>query len=258
MTLNDRQIREYGEMMISPFSGDAVGTISYDLTTRAFAVSKGENRKKYVLAPGETIFVIPEEVIQLPDNMICRVVLRNSRIRQGLSLTAPVYFPGHKTRPYFRITNVTGSTISLDTEKGIAALIFEEMENKPDNPYNGSFQDELEFEGLGAYEQILSDDVASIENKIDNVKEIERHIYGNVLAIMAIFIGIFSVININMQHTEIDLKSLIVIDLTTVGAISALVALINSFLPSNIKKAIPIVISIISFAIAILLLFIQI
>ena len=35
------------------------------------------------------------EVIHLPGTLAARVMLRSSRIRQGLSLSAPLCFPGH-------------------------------------------------------------------------------------------------------------------------------------------------------------------
>lgn len=75
-------------------------------------------------------------------------LLRNSRIRQGLSLDAPLYFPGHGTRLFYRVTNVSGGTITLDKSKGIAQVAFQHVEGTVAHPYHGAFSDELDFNGI--------------------------------------------------------------------------------------------------------------
>lgn len=52
---------------------------------------------------------------------------------------------------------------------------------------------------MGAYQSALGDDMIDIEKKVDAVKNIEKNVYGNVLSIMGIFIGIFSLINVNLS-----------------------------------------------------------
>ena len=75
-------------------------------------------------------------------------LLRNSRIRQGLSLDAPLYFPGHGTRLFYRVTNVSGNTISLDKSKGIAQVAFQRVDGTVAHPYHETFSDELDFNGI--------------------------------------------------------------------------------------------------------------
>ena len=41
--------------------------------------------------------------------------------------------------------------------------------------------------------------MTDIEKKVDTVKNIEKNVYGNVLSIMGIFIGIFSLVNVNLS-----------------------------------------------------------
>lgn len=53
------------------------------------------------------------EKIKIPNNMVGKVVDKNSRIRQGLLTTSPVYQPGHETYIYFRIQNVSENIITL-------------------------------------------------------------------------------------------------------------------------------------------------
>lgn len=81
--------------------------MSYDLTTDYFYVGGGR-ASSAKLMPGDSAFVVAKEIVALPDDLAARALLRNSRIRQGLSLDAPLYFPGHKTAVFFRVTNVSG------------------------------------------------------------------------------------------------------------------------------------------------------
>lgn len=88
------------------------------------------------------------ELIRLPSALAARVMLHNSHIRQGLSLDAPLYFPGHSTRVFFRVTNVGQDTIVLDCACGIAQLVFERVEGEVEHSYNGAFADEFDYRGV--------------------------------------------------------------------------------------------------------------
>lgn len=104
----------------------------------------------YTRCPKEVVL----ECIQLPNDLTASILLRNSRIREGLSLDAPLYFPGHGTRLFYRVTNVSGNTISLDRSKGIAQVAFERVDGPVAHPYAGAFSDELNFNGR----KVLADD----------------------------------------------------------------------------------------------------
>ena len=88
------------------------------------------------------------EHIHLPGTLVARVMLCNSRIRQGLSLDASLYFPGHSTRVFFCVTNVGQGAIALDCACGIAQLVFERVEGDVERPYDGAFADEFDYRGV--------------------------------------------------------------------------------------------------------------
>ena len=64
----------------------------------------GNNKesKNIKLEPHDSAFVMSKESIELPNNIIAKVVLRNSRIRQGLTIDTPIYQPGHRTKVFFQ------------------------------------------------------------------------------------------------------------------------------------------------------------
>lgn len=235
MLLIDKKLSKQGASMIKPFHEDQVTNIGYDLRTDCFFLDKSTSKGEVDLAPGDTVFVRAEEELELPDNMAAAVQLRNSRIRQGLSLTAPIYQPGHKSKVFFRVTNATRQMIHLDAKQGIGYLVFLPLEESVEKPYNGAFQNEDAFVGMSTYQSTLADDVSELEKKVDTVKNIEKNVYGNVLSIMGIFIGIFSLINVNLSLVTANatMATLLTFNFATVGAIAFLIGLINAILPDG-------------------------
>lgn len=235
MILIDKELFEQGPSLLSPFDSEAVTNIGYDLKTDRFFLNAQTSKTMVDLAPGDTVFVRTAETISLPNNMAAMVQLRNSRIRQGLSLTAPLYQPGHKTKVFFRITNATGQTIRLDTTKGLGTLVFIRLSDDVAKPYNGTFQNEEDYVGMGTYQSQLAEDVIELEKKVDTVKHIEKDLYSNVLSIMGIFVGIFSLINVNISLTASNASTamLLTLNFATVGAIAFLIGLINIALTSD-------------------------
>lgn len=132
-----------------------IGQVTYDLRTDGFYINESK-QSEVELGPGDSTFVSCVECVALPHDLTASVLLRNSRIRQGLSLDAPLYFPGHGTRLFYRVTNVSGNTIALDKSKGIAQVAFQHVEGTVAHPYHGAFSDELNFNGLDDYSDVYA------------------------------------------------------------------------------------------------------
>lgn len=232
------------------------GPVSYDLTTQCFftdSTSYGAGLTSCTLNPGDSTFVSSVERINLPADLACSVLIKNSRLRQGLRLDAPLYFPGHKTRVYFRVTNVSSDAITLDTTKGIAQLTFERLDEPTDAPYEGTFSDEFSFKGMGDYESLFGNDLKKLEDKASEIEGIEKRIYGNVMTLMAIFAAVFTLVNINMESQATASVSLVItVNLATVGSFALLAGLIA--LPLRPKeryvKVVPWAIAIVCYAVA--------
>ena len=235
MLLSDGEIRELIEQdVLVNADKNNVGTITCDLRTKRFVFSDGSSRAGCKLQHGDSAFVECVEGVQLPHTIAARVLLKNSRIREGLTLDAPLYFPGHRTIVYYRVTNVSTDTIILDSARPIAQIAFERVEKPVDNAYEGTFQDEMEFRGMGRYEDVYRDEIERVKSTADEIKFVERRMYGNVMAIMAILAGIFTLVNVNAQAMQADLKTMLTLNLTTVGSFSVLVALIG-VVTGNVK-----------------------
>ena len=228
MLLSDGEIRELIEQdVLVNADKNKVGAITCDLRTKRFVFSDGSSRASCRLQHGDSAFVECVGGVQLPHTIAARVLLKNSRIREGLTLDAPLYFPGHRTIVYYRVTNVSADTIILDSARPIAQIAFERVEKPVDNAYEGTFQDEMEFRGMDRYEDVYREEIKQVESTADEIKSIERRMYSNVMAIMAILAGIFTLVSVNAQAMQTDLKTMLTLNLTTVGSFSVLVALIG-------------------------------
>ena len=87
------------------------------------------------------------------DNLLAQYARRARYASQlshspGLSLDAPLYFPGHSTRVFFRVTNVNQGAIAVDYARGIAQLVFERVEGDVERSYDGAFVDEFGYRGV--------------------------------------------------------------------------------------------------------------
>lgn len=156
MYLSDTKIQELidSEVLLHADASN-IGQVTYDLRTDGFYIN--ENKQSEVeLGPGDSTFVSCVECVALPNDLTASILLRNSRIRQGLSLDAPLYFPGHGTRLFYRVTNVSGNTITLDKSKGIAQVAFQHVDGMVAHPYHGAFSDELNFNGLADYSDVYA------------------------------------------------------------------------------------------------------
>lgn len=165
MYLSDTKIQELIDSdVLLHADASNIEQVTYDLRTDGFYIN--ENKQSEVeLGPGDSTFVSCVECVALPNDLTASVLLRNSRIRQGLSLDAPLYFPGHGSRLFYRVTNVSGNTITLDKSKGIAQVAFQRVDGMVAHPYHGAFSDELNFKGLADYSDVYAGELKKVEDK---------------------------------------------------------------------------------------------
>ena len=228
--------------VIDGFCDKNFGISSYDLRIQKIIKSKThEELDKYELKSGEVVFISTIENIDLPDDMIAMITPRNSCIRMGLDIAAPVYQPGHHTKIFVRVENMSDNEIMLSAEDSICSCMFYQLKEKVDKPYNGTFSREFNYTDSGEFHDIKIPKAIEIEKKIESIENAEKGIYSTVITLMTIFIGIFSLINLNVNFLskEVDVAYLLVYNLTSLGSIFALVSLISSvlsFLSRNQKK----------------------
>lgn len=218
-------------------NSDQVKNIGYDLQTKRF-YRDSKSSTECTLNPGESVFVESEETIYFGSKMTGIVSLRNSRIRMGLRLDSPRYQPCHKTRIYFRLTNISSDALELRTGEDYAMLIFDQLEDEPSKGYDGTYQKEFSFKGLADYKSVYRDQIQSVEGKIKNLQEMERSIYGNVITILTIFVTIFTLLNVNIELAKSTASAFTFLNfnLAILGGISFLSVFLSELFGRNKGK----------------------
>lgn len=245
MVLIDRDIKTFlvnstikNNDQTSIYNGEpsCVTNIGYDLRAK-FYVKSGKQTDSCELAPGESAFVSSVEYIKFDTVTSGILCLKNSRIRMGLTMDAPVYQPGHETFIFFRITNISSDSIRLESGEQYAMLMFNQLDKEPEHPYTGTFQYENNYSGLGSYDSQYADQIKSLDGKVEDIKSLEKSIYSNVVTILTIFIAIFSILNVNISLAinTASAKDFLVYNLANLGAISFLTTLMDEIVHKNKK-----------------------
>ena len=230
--------KKNGETYIENGEQECITNIGYDLRAEHFYFNEHEY-SECELQPGESAFVAAQERVCFDDKTVGKIVLKNSRIRMGLTMDAPLYQPGHKATILFRLTNLSSNNIKLLSGEKYTTLLFDRLPNAPSKPYNGTFQDEISFRNLGNYYAKYIKQIEKLNGKIQTLKTLEKSIYTNVLTILSIFVAIFTVINSNitfMQNTT-SILQFIALNTALLGAISFLIVLIANVLERKGKKS---------------------
>ncbi len=170
--LVDKQIKElHQSIFLEGYNQQNVKSVSYDISINSIYTSSGE-RESTDLNPGEFVMIATDVKVHVPDNMVISVGQRNSRIRMGLLVDGPKYFPGHETVVFIRAINLSQNSITLKKGDGIAQLFFDILDEIPEVTYNNqpgnAFNLENSFRGLGNYKDELS---SRITHSLDEARE---------------------------------------------------------------------------------------
>lgn len=173
---------------------------SYDLTIGGIILDDKE-AETYTLEPDTTVFIKTAEELHIPDDLLGHVGEKNSRMRQGLWVSGPNYFPGHTTYAFLRVRNVSPDAITLKAGDKIAQIFFEKMDEKPEHPYNeqqgASFNDEESYRGMGRYDSEYSRRIRKAKKVNQDLDHLQGKIYANIITLMGLFVSIFSLIMVN-------------------------------------------------------------
>lgn len=252
MILVDSQIKaliSQGMLIKEGYNPDNINSMSYDLTIDKVLISKDEESNEEVdsfsLKPGEFVYIKTKETLCIPNNILGRIAQKNSIMRMGLVVDGPHYQPGHITKSFLRIQNISPHKIKINNGRKIAQIIFEELSKVPDIPYNqqqnSSFNEEFTYEGFGRYENEYNKAIEKIEKLNDSLDEKENKIYSNIITFMGIFISIFSIVTVNFELfsqkniSTIELtKNMIIINLSLGLVITFLMSIIT-FIINKVK-----------------------
>lgn len=238
MFLTSLKLQEYMNTLnteiIQNFDVDNFGEIGYDVRIKDIIIPATEDTedkqtkcKHYDLPAGDTVFVSTVEDLKMPNNLVAMIIQRNSIIRSGLLVEAPLYQPGHHTKMFFRVTNISKNDICLRENEEIAMVVFAELSGEV-NPYKGTFVDEFDFKNVGTFDKNIPK-IVKVSSKIESIENIEKRLYEKVAALLTVFIGIFSLFNLNIQilDSATSPKIMFLYNLVSIGGLGLLVSFIG-------------------------------
>lgn len=118
-----------------------IGEFTVDLMAERF-YSGDENFNIINLPPMKAIICQTYEIIDLPNDIVGFVSIRNRWLRKGLVLHAPIYHPGHKTQVTFALQNISCQDITLLEGETYAQIMFYELSHDA-KPYIGKYYNEI-------------------------------------------------------------------------------------------------------------------
>ena len=242
--LVDKDIKNrFGEIFVTPFNPDKLGCISYDVSINK--ILNSPNPDHYSLQPGDSIMIETEEEFKVPVDLYISVGEKNSLMRTGIQVSGPRYFPGHHSRGYLRVTNLSPNEFELNKGMEIAQFFFDPLDSVPEQPYQNkktdSFSDETQYKGFGTYDSVYKKSISQIEKATDGLKDLETKMYANMLTLMGIFVAIFSIVTVdfNAMQSGFSIKNLVILNVS-LGAVlllflTLIMLIINS--PKNGKNS---------------------
>ena len=224
MFLKDDELRQN---IIDAATPENFGNISYDLRIKNILVNN-QHLSEYEIKPMETVFVSTIETLNVPNDTFCKVIARNSAIRLGLEIVAPIYQPGHKTRVFFRVTNLSNASVKLKENSSVCSLMIYKLNGASAKPYGGEYKDEFDFRGVGKFHTVEIPEMGSVEKKIKELESMEHRLYGNVMLMLTVFVAIFSLVNLNTMtlHDKFTINEILAFNFVFICAISTLVLLV--------------------------------
>ena len=177
MILSDKTIREAiksGAIGVKNHTPDSIQPASLDIrlgnsfarpkTNRYDIIAFNDNieydtitANEYILMPGEFALGTTMETIELPSNVTAFVEGRSSIGRLGLFVqNAGWVDPGFKGEITLELFNAGNHNIKLLAGTRVAQLVFAQMDNAAENPYNGKYQGQTGATGSKIYKDFRS------------------------------------------------------------------------------------------------------
>ncbi|MBR5089949.1 MAG: dCTP deaminase [Ruminiclostridium sp.] len=96
---------------------------------------------KYLILPGQFVLATTMEYFELPDDLTAFVVGRSSLGRMGLFIqNAGWVDPGFRGEITLELFNANRCAIELQSGRRVGQLVFAQMDDKAQVPYNGKYQ----------------------------------------------------------------------------------------------------------------------
>ncbi len=137
MVLSNESIKKLisdGKLKVQPYNESKVGSISVDLHLGEAALNSDTGEEfelsDYHLSLDEFLLANTKEHIELPDDIMARIVPRSSIARLGLLCTfdADILPPNYSGKPILTLKNLSKKPVLLVEGLAIFQLVFEQVD----------------------------------------------------------------------------------------------------------------------------------
>lgn len=124
------------KLKVNPYNEASVGAVSIDLHLDSVALDPVKNQEvslnNYYLTSDNFILANALEFVELPGNLIARIVPRSSLARLGVLCTfeADILAPNFVGKPLFTLKNLSTKPVLTRPGLAIAQLMFEEVDSE--------------------------------------------------------------------------------------------------------------------------------
>lgn len=141
--------------LIENFNASCLEGAGYDLRVGKFYRIKGSSHlsidhrhlpeveeirsDQVILKPDEYLLMGTIERVNMPRNLMARILPRSTIFRGGCSLITAVVDPGYSGTLIFGLKNLSGCEFKLEKEAKIGQIVFEEILGET-KPYEGRYQ----------------------------------------------------------------------------------------------------------------------
>ena|SRR3990167_9188111 len=134
--LTIKKLISEGKIKINPYEESSVGAVSVDLHLDQTALNpdtgKETDLQDFHLSLDEFYLANTKEFIELPSNLVARIVPRSSLARLGVLVTfdADVLPPNYAGRPLLTLKNLSRKPVLLKPGLAVAQIMFEELDRE--------------------------------------------------------------------------------------------------------------------------------
>jgi dCTP deaminase len=142
MVLSDKSIRRlcFESGMITPFSERTiVAGMSHGLSVCGYDLRIAQD---LTLFPGEFALASAMERFSMPTRVVGRVHDKSTLARRGVAVQNTVIEPGWRGFLTLELTNHGKSPVSFRAGDPVCQVIFDWLDDEPDAPYRGKYQDQ--------------------------------------------------------------------------------------------------------------------
>jgi len=200
--LNDKRIKECCEkyQMIYHFNDDRVQPASYDLSVGdeyRFSHEKeiknlGRWRRRLKIPPYTICYVLVKERLNIPENISAEIFPRHKLVREGLLMyPQPPIDPGYTGKLYVLIHNLTNEDRFIEKDEHLITIVFHELTDKADKPYDGDYRNKETLEGLGLYPEKSEPYTSALKEISEKIKLWREGLLSKWIPILLILMTVF-------------------------------------------------------------------